>query len=284
MISTGSKYFYALGILGLIAAAVYGTITVGVPEGVGVISVLSGDGAIDAVLGPITFGYKGAIGDHLGYTVLVSFGVICIALGMMTSKFRDGDVESLVMLSDGDDVPPIASVGSFTFWPILTAFSLALVMVGLATSSIMFIAGLVGVAICGLEWTIDAWADQISGDEEFNRDTRNRLMRPIEFPAAAVIGAGVVVYCISRILLAVSADGAAIIGMVLAAIIFGVAVLVSRREKLSRSTIVALFLIAALVILAVGIGGAVAGQREIEEHDPSHASAVVDVNAPGESA
>jgi len=281
MISTGSKYFYGLAGLGLVAALVYGTITNGVYAG-GVMTLLSSDGAVDAVLGPLTLGYKGGVGDHLGYTLLLGFATVALCLGMMTSKFRDGDVEMVAMLTGSDDVPPIASVATHTFWPIITAFSLGLVMVGLATSSIMFIAGLIALGISGLEWTLDLWADQISGDAEFNRDTRNRLMRPIEIPAAAVIGAGIIVFCISRILLAVSADGAAIVGIVLAGAIFGGAVLVAKRERISRSTIVAVLLITALVILAVGIGGAIAGQRDIEEHHVDHAHGVVaSTSAPG---
>jgi hypothetical protein len=65
MVTTSSKFFYGLAGVGLLAAIVYGIITNGVAHG-GVLDVLSGPGAVDAVLGPITLGYKGGVGDHLG--------------------------------------------------------------------------------------------------------------------------------------------------------------------------------------------------------------------------
>ena len=57
MFTTGSKWFFGLGAVALVLAAAYGWST-------------GGDR-----LGPVTAGYWGAVGDHLGYTLLVSTGI-----------------------------------------------------------------------------------------------------------------------------------------------------------------------------------------------------------------
>ena len=52
MITTGSKWFFGLGVVLLVLAAAYGWTT-------------GGNG-----LGPLTAGYKGGVGDHFGYGIL----------------------------------------------------------------------------------------------------------------------------------------------------------------------------------------------------------------------
>ena len=58
MLTTGSKFFFAVGIVALVAAAALGWTT-------------DGNG-----LGPLSAGYKGSVGDHLGYAILVFTGVV----------------------------------------------------------------------------------------------------------------------------------------------------------------------------------------------------------------
>ena len=42
-------------------------------------------------LGPLTAGYNGGVGDHLGYTLLVSIGVAASFLGITALVSRDAD-------------------------------------------------------------------------------------------------------------------------------------------------------------------------------------------------
>ena len=72
MITTGSKWFYGLGILALLLAAAYGWTT-------------GGNG-----LGPLTAGYKGAVGDHFGYGILLSTGLVSFFLGAVATVVRTG--------------------------------------------------------------------------------------------------------------------------------------------------------------------------------------------------
>ena len=94
MMTTGSKIFFGFSLVGLFAAILYGVITNGVDQG-GIAHLLSGNGAIDAIVGPLTLGYKGGVGDHLGYAVLLGFSVNMAGLGVASLAFRDADAEAL---------------------------------------------------------------------------------------------------------------------------------------------------------------------------------------------
>ena len=78
MITTGSKFFYALAGVLLVAAVVYGYST--------------GGGEV----GPLSLGYKGGVGDHLGYGILESLGAPTgkrvQVMGMTHFHIKDGRI------------------------------------------------------------------------------------------------------------------------------------------------------------------------------------------------
>jgi len=282
MVTTGSKFFYGLAGVGLLAAVVYGIITNGVDHG-GVVSVLTGDGAVDAVIGPLTLGYKGGVGDHLGYAVLLGFSASCFGLGLATSFFRDSDAEALAELEASGEVPVVVAPQHISFWPIVMAFGAALMMIGLAASPTVFVVGILVTAIAGLEWTVQGWAEMATGDPELNVALRARLMRPIEVPVGAIIGILVALLCISRIFLATAGFGAMMVGTALAAVIFIGAVILSSQPQIKRTALVAAAIAFAVAVLAVGIGGAIAGPSEHEKHEPKPAAEQSQSGAPADS-
>ena len=83
----------------------------------------------------------------------------------------------------------------------------AVLVIGLAVGPIMFTIGMVGLAICLVEWAVRSWSDRATGDPEVNRSIRNRFMQPVEIPALAVIGIAGMVLAVSRILLALPKIG-----------------------------------------------------------------------------
>jgi hypothetical protein len=141
---------------------------------------------------------------------------------------------------------------------------------GLVLGSLMFVVGLVLLAITAVEWTVKAWSDRATGDPEVNLAIRNRLMAPIEIPIAAALVIGFVVVGISRVLLAVSSIAAVWIAVAAAAAIFGCALLVLARPKQSAKLATALLLIGAVAVIAGGIAGVAAGSREFHEEEPTH--------------
>ena len=112
MFTTGSKWFFGLGAVSFVLAAVYGWST-------------GGDR-----LGPVTAGYWGAVGDHLGYTLLVSIGVAATFLGITSLMSRDANPTSLAELAGTDEAPPAVAPAHLAYWPVVGAFGAGLVVLG----------------------------------------------------------------------------------------------------------------------------------------------------------
>src|SRR4029079_8352400 len=101
----------------------------------------------------------------------------------------------------------------------------------LAIAKPLFVIGAVGLACTVIEWAAQAWADRATGDPDVNRTIRNRFMYPIEIPVGAALVIGGFVFLMSRVLLATSKVGSAIIfGLVPAIILGGAAVLAPRPQ------------------------------------------------------
>jgi hypothetical protein len=90
-------------------------------------------------------------------------------------------------------------------------------------------------------------------------------MNPIEFPAAGLLAIGVVVAAFSRLFLSLSADAAVWVGIGITGVIILVGFFFASRPRISANIVVGVLLVAALVVIGLGIGGAVSGQREFHE-------------------
>jgi hypothetical protein len=246
VITTGSKWFFGLGFVSLVLAVAYGWTT-------------GGNG-----VGPLTMGYKGGVGDHFGYGVLVAAGFVSLFLGALSLAVRDAEALAEAQVAGTETVPP-AIPAAASYWPAVTAFGVALVVIGLVASPVLFVIGLVALGVVLVEWAVQAWADHATGDPATNRQIRNHLMNPIEFPAAGLLAIGVVVAAFSRLFLSLSADAAVWVGIGIAATIIAVGFFFASRPRISANVIVGVLLVAALVVIGLGIGGAVSGEREFHE-------------------
>jgi heme A synthase len=254
MFGTGSRFYYALGVLGLLGAVAYGLAT---------------DGSF---IGVVSAGYKGGVGEHFGYAVLLGFGVVSLALGVTMTLVRDADPVPVVV-GAADVLPEVEVPDTSSPWPLVGAVGAVITVLGLVTGWGLFVLGLVVVAIAIVEWAVKVWADRATGDPEVNRRIRNRFMAPIEIPIGAFLVIGFMVLGVSRVLLAVSAHAAVGIAVaVLVVIVIGALIVASRPNEASRVATVLLVLLALLVI-AGGIAGVAAGEREFEEHEPAHEAA-----------
>ena len=248
MITTGSKWFFGLGVVTLILAAAYGWTT-------------GGNG-----LGPVTVGYKGAVGDHLGYGILLSSSIVSFFLGSVATASRDAEAEAVAQVAGTPTVPAVTPAG-VSYWPPVAAFGTALVVIGLVSDSLLFVFGLIVLGIVLIEWAVQAWADRATGDPETNRRIRNRLMNPIEYPAAGVLALAVLALAFSRVFLTLSADAAVWVALAAAVVVVGGGFIVASRPKISSNVVVGLLVVGALVVIGLGIAGGVAGPREFHEHE-----------------
>jgi hypothetical protein len=247
MFTTGFKFFFGLG-LALVAAAV-------------VVGYATGGGHV----GPITWGWKGGVGNHVSYVVLMGLGVVAMATSFVIVAFRDADPSAQAHYLGVDSIVPTAQVTG-TPWPVVGAFGAALTVLGLALSTAFFIVGLVVLAVVAFEWTMDAWADRATGDATANRALRDRIMAPIEIPVAGLAIAAVMVLAASRIFLNVSKNGAVFWAGAISVVIFGLGILYAARPKMNKNVLAGLVLATGVAVIAGGILAAVDGEREIELH------------------
>ncbi len=247
MITTGSKFFYALAGLLLVTAVVYGYAT--------------GGGEV----GPLSGGYKGGVGDHVGYGILLFAALASAFAGFCATAFRDADPEAAAAVL-GVEAPPQPTAPGASYWPVVGAFGVALTVVGVVLNNVFFVAGLVVLGAVAIEWTMQAWADRATGDPAVNREIRNRVMFPIEIPVAGALAILVVVIGYSRVFLAASQLGAVWIAIGIAATIFLLGTVLSLRPRIRGDVVAGILAAAAIVTIGLGIFGAVAGERDFEHH------------------
>jgi hypothetical protein len=259
MFKTGSKLLYALsGVMFLMAVGYAGATS------------HHKNGVMETVLGPLTLGYKGRVGDHTGFALFVGAGVVALFLAVVLSALRDADPEAAAQVIGLETVPDVDAPAAPNPWPVVAAFSAGAVALGLAIGSAMFVLGMVGLAIATVEWAVRAWSDRATGDPEVNRTIRNRFMQPVEVPAIAVLTILVLVLAVSRILLALPKNGGyAVFGLV-PAVILGVGALIISKPKLSSSLVAGLLLLGGVAVLAGGIAASIAGEREVEHKESGH--------------
>jgi hypothetical protein len=254
MLTTGFKLYFGWAFAWLAAAAVYGYTTGG------------------RHIGPITAGYKGPVGEHVGYTALLVCGVVAGAVGLMLVAFRDAGARAAAELLGTDSLPVQTPVGT-SYWPLIGAFGAGTLVLGLVLNAAVFVVGLVIIVIAGAEWTMQAWADRATGDPEVNSRLRDRIMSPIELPVGAVLAIVAVPLAASRVFLAVSKFGAVWVATGIAAVIFLVAILIATRPKMSKNIVAGAVLVGGIGLLSAGIVSAAVGQRDFEHHGTEHSGA-----------
>lgn len=243
MITTGTRWFLGLGLVSYLLAVVYGWTT-------------GGNG-----LGPLSLGYKGGVGEHMGYGMLMGVAVSGVFLGLVMSATRDNSARAEAQVAGVEQLPPVRPAG-VSYWPPLAGFGVALGLIGLVTEPLLFIVGLVIVGAVLVEWTVQAWADNATGDQDTNRRLRNRLMNPLEVPVFGALAVGLVLITISRVLLAVSELGSVVVAVVLSAVVLFVGALIAALPKLKANLLVGVVVLAAVLAIAAGVVGGLSGERD----------------------
>lgn len=254
MFTTGSKWFFGIAALSLLAALVYGGATN--PSEVN----------LATFTGVLSFGYKGGVGDHFGYSVLMGISGASLFLGATTAAFRDASVEAEASLLHREAVPEVVAPRRGSYWPVIGAFGAGTLVVGLVTTQLLVILGLVVLAAVVFEWAISAWAEKATADPELNRAVRRRVMMPIEVPIMGALGIVVFVGSISRMLLALPVEASYVLFGLVPLTVLVIAFVLSARPKLNPSVVAGLCVVGALAVLAGGVISTSTGPREIEEH------------------
>ncbi len=256
MLTPAFRFFGALATLGLVGALLQ--------------AFTSDQPFIDAVLGPLTLGWKGGVGNHLAYTVLVSLFVLAATLGGLFLAFRDADPEAEAEVLHTESVPLTRAPHGTNFLPLVATFGIGILVIGLVTNIYVILAGAAVLVMVLFVWALRAWAERATGDPEVNAEIYSRFIEPVRVPILSFLIVGGLAIAVSRVLLAVSETGAvAVFGVLGAAFLLG-AVLVAARPQITKNAVTVILFIVAVLVIAAGIGAAVVGQREIEHHGDDH--------------
>ncbi len=238
---------------------------------------------MNELVGPISVGYKGPVGNHFAYAVLLAYAAAAILIGSVLSLTRDGDPEEGARFQGLSAPVAVLPPRGTNHWPIVGAFGAGMVVLGLTYSPALFILGLVTAGISAIQWTIYAWSDHATADPFANRKVRHELTYPLDFPLFAILSIALFVFAVSRVLLAFPHGVDTAVFGAIPAVAFVVAIILSFRPKLSRNLIAVLAVVGVAIILALGIWGMVKGPKHVEKDEntphpyqlemPSHGAA-----------
>ncbi|MCU0312023.1 MAG: hypothetical protein MUE36_13900 [Acidimicrobiales bacterium] len=248
------RFFAGLSVLALVSAFVAGFTS-------------EAQDPIDRVLGPLSMGWKGGVGNHVAYVAFLSLFAVSAALAGILVAFRDADPEAEAEVVRTDSVPLTRAPAGMNYLPAFAAVGLAVVLIGMATASTgLALAGVAFLVIIGFTWTLRTWAERATGDDATNAELYHRIIDPLRVPVVAIIAVGVVVIGVSRVLLAVSKTGSVVVFSLIAITIFSITVLLAFVPRSGRYVLTGLVVLGAVLVIAGGIIGAVAGEREFEKH------------------
>lgn len=261
MFTTGAKYFFGITVFAVVAAVVYGMATYGHAIN------------LSSFTGVISLGYKGGVGEHLGYSILVGLAGASAFLGGVVSVVRDADPQPVTDVTGPEAVAgatPAARlpVGA-SYWPAFVAFGAAIVVLGLVLTEKLFIVGWILVGIGAVEWAVRSWAERATGDLSMNQSIGNRFLTPVELPIFALFGIVIFVFSLSRILLSVNEHASAVVFAAVPAIVLITAVLISTRQQVAHTVLGGVIAVGVVAVLALGVVGLVRGQRQFE-HKGEH--------------
>jgi len=215
----------------------------------------------------------GTGGDHLGGTLLVALVVAGLAFATATSLrvVVDTDFDRPVAA----DAPPPAllpvadpgpSVGPSLF-PFAAAAGLTLLGAGVTTDPGIVILGAAVMAVGAAGWVGQSWRDHPLWTERFGRRVGDRAVGPFSYPLMAMVLGAAVAFSISRLYLAIEESAATVVSVLLAAMVFGGAVILAVGKNVGRRLTAALSGVALVAVVGSGVAGYAAGERTIEAHE-----------------
>lgn len=255
MTTTGSKFAFGSAILALIAAFFVAIATVGHKIGMAELT------------GPISIGWKGPVGNHVAYAILLAYAAVALMLGVLLSAIRDGDPEAGARLQGLEAPVAVLPPRGTNYWPPIAAVGIAMIVIGLVGTPELFILGLIVVGVAALQWTIYAWSDRATADPFANRNVRHQLVYPMDFPLFAIVAIFLFVMAISRLLLALPSEADTVVFAVVPVVVFATAIALNFRPDASRSVITGVITVSVVVVIALGIYGFAKGPTSVEKHE-----------------
>lgn len=220
----------------------------------------------------VGFGYVIGTSDRVGFTNLVLAGVAAFALAVGVFAFVPREPLAVALddaaeprPGDATDVPRPSS------YPLLAALAVGLLAAGAALEGSLIVLGVIVGLVAMFSWFAQVWREHPSWTQEMTDRLNDRFIVPFGLPGTIVAVAGIGVVSVSRLFLAVSRDAAPAIAIVVAFALLGAFSLLASRN-VGRPAVATLVTVAAGLVLAAGVAGALKGERKFGEEFGSEAS------------
>lgn len=267
MYTPGFKLYFGLFGFFLVATLLGSISTTLQTDSSSVKDMLFAVGVINLIVGPITMGWKGGVGNHLVYGVLLGAAAVSAFLAFVLVAFRDADPEALAEYVQADSVPLTRAPHGASYTPMLGAVSVLLLAIGWVANTWVVYAGVGLLLITAGAWTIRAWADRATGDAEVNYGIYKQMIDPVRIPVVGAVIIAFVVLGFSRVLLAVPDENwSRFLFLGVGFVFFAGAIIVAVLPRMSRGLVTVLLVLTGLAMLAGLVWGTIEGEREIEGH------------------
>lgn len=141
----GFRLFFGLGAAAMVAAVVFA---------LGSSFDVTDEGWMDRVLGPVTLGWKGGVGSHLGYVTLLATALLAGTVGTMLVALRDADAEAQAQVLEVDKAPVAELPSGFCGAPFLGGVVTLVGIVGLVLNPMVSVGAMVAGLAVAVIWTV----------------------------------------------------------------------------------------------------------------------------------
>jgi uncharacterized membrane protein YhaH (DUF805 family) len=207
--------------------------------------------------------YASVSTDRMGVTVLFVACGVAFYLGMAAIAGTGPKVLSV----SGPEGPLTNRPATPTSAPVLGAVGFGCLVLGSALGSYYFVAGLAILGFAALAWFMTAFKENPAHLPAVSARVGERFAIPFGMPLTVVALIAITAISISRVLLAVSKNGAALIAVLVAVVVLIVASVAAARPRLDRRLVQTLAVIATIAVLAMGAVGLSKGERKFGEHE-----------------
>ena len=199
---------------------------------------------------------------------MLGVAVVSAAIGILLTAFRDADATALAEVAQTDTVPLTRAPMGANYWPVVAAFSVAVLLIGLAISAKGLAWAGAGLLVASMVvWTLRSWAERATGDDRANLELYQQLVEPLRLPVLALLLVGLMVIGFSRVLLTLPSktSSVAVFGL-LGVVVLAGSIAIAIKPRISKTATVLVLFVLGLLIIAGGIVGAFRGSREFEKH------------------
>src|SRR4051794_18167925 len=142
MLPDGFKLYFGIAVFALFCTFVIGVGSIlRTTDGRSVKDNVDQVGVISTLSGPLSVGWKGAVGNHLGYTIMFITMAAAAFIAFLLVAFRDADPEAQEQYLGVDSVPLTRAPAGSNFAPVVGAIAIATMAIGWIVNTTVFYVG-----------------------------------------------------------------------------------------------------------------------------------------------